>query len=289
MQPIRPRTVPQPLTYHSCGPRKLAKAFHHCLRRADEARDEARKSDASFQSIEYTQQNGTNKDRSTPAVAIDAEDAKADHRPEDDRDQLRQSISAAVSYPAPMPIDPATPSLQSPQEQQKQLSRNSSSSDTSAPTPALAQIHAPHLLLVDDNKINRQLLVMFMERCKFTYREAENGQEALDIYRAANETPPQPAEEDALGDSTSSSSDKRRAVFDFVLMDISMPIMDGMEATKRIREFEKEMGLRKTTVIALTGLASEKAREEAETVGIDVFLPKPVKFAELKGLLNAGR
>jgi len=62
--------------------------------------------------------------------------------------------------------------------------------------------------------------------------------------------------------------------------------MDGMEATRRIREFEKDQGLKKTTVIALTGLASEGAREEAETVGIDVFLPKPVKFKELRSLLE---
>lgn len=59
-----------------------------------------------------------------------------------------------------------------------------------------------------------------------------------------------------------------------------------MEATRRIREFEKDQGLKKTTVIALTGLASEGAREEAGTVGIDVFLPKPVKFKELRSLLE---
>lgn len=123
---------------------------------------------------------------------------------------------------------------------------------------------APHLLLVDDNRINLQLLVMFMKKHKFTYSEAQNGQEALDAY-------------------IKSCSSGRR--FDFVLMDISMPVMNGMEATRRIREFEQENGLSRATVIALTGLASASAQQEAESSGIDIYMPKPVKFHELRPLL----
>lgn len=121
----------------------------------------------------------------------------------------------------------------------------------------------PHVLLVDDNRINLQLLVMFMKKHKFTYAEAQNGQEALDAY-------------------IDSCSKKR---FDFVLMDISMPVMDGMEATRRIREHEQENGLTKATIIALTGLASATAQQEAESSGIDIYMPKPVKFQELRPLL----
>jgi len=121
----------------------------------------------------------------------------------------------------------------------------------------------PHVLLVDDNRINLQLLVMFMKKYKFSYAEAQNGQEALDAYIA--------------------SCSSRR--FDFVLMDISMPVMNGMEATRRIREYEQEKGLSKATIIALTGLASAAAQQEAESSGIDIYMPKPVKFQELKPLL----
>jgi CheY-like chemotaxis protein len=134
-------------------------------------------------------------------------------------------------------------------------------------TPASAL----HVLLVDDNKINRQLLVMFMKKNKLSFSEAENGLEALEAYRAS-----------CLPGPTSSEPSRR---FDFVLMDISMPVMDGMESTRRIREFEKENGLQRAQVIALTGLASAQAQLEAMSAGIDVFLPKPVKFAELKTLL----
>lgn len=66
-----------------------------------------------------------------------------------------------------------------------------------------------------------------------------------------------------------------------------MPVMDGMEATRRIREFERTNALDKANVIALTGLASSQAQHDAEAAGIDVFLPKPVRFAELKALLMA--
>lgn len=176
---------------------------------------------------------------------------------------LRESVSSALSYPAPTPIDPLTPSLLSPRSEELEPT-GSLNPNSSAPVPLPKTLH---LLLVDDNKINRQLLVMFMTKCKFTFEEAENGQEALDLYRA----------------SFTSANAQR---LDFVLMDISMPIMDGMEATRRIRAFEKEAGIKRTTIIALTGLASEKAREEAETSGIDVFLPKPVKFGELRKLLQ---
>jgi len=113
---------------------------------------------------------------------------------------------------------------------------------------------------------------MFMKKHKFSYAEAEDGQEALDAYKASCLPGPH------------SDAPSRR--FDVVLMDISMPVMDGMESTRRIREFEKENGLVRSNVIALTGLASAQAQVEAEASGIDVFMPKPVKFAELKKLLT---
>jgi CheY-like chemotaxis protein len=69
-------------------------------------------------------------------------------------------------------------------------------------------------------------------------------------------------------------------------MDISMPVMDGLEATRRIREFERENKLPQTNIIALTGLASADAQRDAESAGVDVFMPKPVRFAELKKLVN---
>jgi CheY-like chemotaxis protein len=171
-------------------------------------------------------------------------------------------MSAAVSFPSPPPLNPTTPFLEK-RFSEVQLDESGRGRSTSL-----------HCLIVDDNKINLQLLVMFMKKQKFSYVEAENGQEAVDRFKSACLPGPQ------------SAGPSRR--FDVVLMDISMPIMDGMEATRHIREFERENGLHPTNVIALTGLASAQAQEEALGAGIDVFLPKPVKFAQLHRFLMDG-
>jgi CheY-like chemotaxis protein len=64
-------------------------------------------------------------------------------------------------------------------------------------------------------------------------------------------------------------------------MDISMPVMDGMTATRKIREFECKHSLPRTPIYALTGLASATARNEALEAGVDQFLTKPISFPQL--------
>lgn len=243
-----------------CGPRKLAKVLSHSLRRAEEARLHRETNG------EPTEPNSKELEEAAPPAS--AENPLAPEMKREatvNPDDLGKTMSAAISYPSPPPINPATPSLQN----LKVGSEPGQAADLGR--------SALHVLLVDDNKINRQLLVMFMKKSSFSYAEAENGQEALDLYKSSC----------LPGPLTSPSNPDPTRRFDFVLMDISMPVMDGMEATKRIREFEKENGLQRTNVIALTGLASKDAQVEAESVGVDVFLPKPVRFAELKKLLAA--
>ena len=237
--------IPQP-----CGPRKLAKILNICLQRAEEAKNAAPND---HENPEPLPNEPTQKRIGTPEPKHpNALEPTSGHA-----EDLVKSMSAAISYPSPPPFDPSTPYLQ----------------PLVVPPPRQPSTTAPlHALLVDDNKINRQLLVMFMKKHKFSYAEAEDGQEALDAYKASCLPGPH------------SDAPSRR--FDVVLMDISMPVMDGMESTRRIREFEKENGLAKSNVIALTGLASAQAQQEAEASGIDVFMPKPVKFAELKKLLT---
>ena len=70
-------------------------------------------------------------------------------------------------------------------------------------------------------------------------------------------------------------------------MDLSMPVMDGLTSTRRIRAVEAERARKPAaTIIALTGLASAEAQDDALVAGINKFLVKPVKFGELKGLLR---
>ncbi|KAL4790914.1 hypothetical protein BDV19DRAFT_371503 [Aspergillus venezuelensis] len=144
------------------------------------------------------------------------------------------------------------------------------SSERSDPDGAITEISAtveatrivPSVLLVDDNNVNLQLLVAVMKKAKFPYLTATNGLEALNTYK------------------------KRAREIAVILMDISMPVMDGLESTREIRAFEKESQQREpnfknATVIALSGLGSAPVRQEAFNSGIDLFLSKPVRFQEL--------
>lgn len=267
--------IPQP-----CGPRKMAKVLSHCLRRMEEQLHRTIP-ETSFWSSE-TSDRGVIPIASSAVKPCLPRSESEDIRTSQYLSEIASDVppSTAVAFPS------AQPDLQSEQvarfadiraeqlieqkrqqvlqQQQQQQQPPIAISPVSPKTTAPSKDLVPHVLLVDDNRINLQLLVMFMKKHKFTYAEAQNGQEALDAYIDSHNT-----------------SNR----FDFVLMDISMPVMDGMEATRRIREFEAENGLTKATVIALTGLASVAAQQEAESSGVDIYMPKPVKFQELRPLL----
>jgi CheY-like chemotaxis protein len=67
---------------------------------------------------------------------------------------------------------------------------------------------------------------------------------------------------------------------------MSMPVMDGMSATRAIRQYEQEYNISRCCIIALTGLASASAKLEAWNSGIDHFMTKPVNFKALETLLK---
>lgn len=75
--------------------------------------------------------------------------------------------------------------------------------------------------------------------------------------------------------------------YDIIIMDISMPIMDGMEATRKIRILEKaRQGKRPAMIIALTGLGSANSQKDAFESGVDMFLTKPVRLKDLRKILE---
>ncbi|KAK5081215.1 hypothetical protein LTR05_008009 [Lithohypha guttulata] len=129
------------------------------------------------------------------------------------------------------------------------------------------------ILLVDDNSINLRILLTAISRLKYEAHgiqvlTAVNGLEALNAYKTA----------------TNAGTCVR-----VVLMDISMPVMDGITATKEIRLFEQARGMpenRKSVVIAVTGLASAEAQHEIENSGFDDYLPKPVHLKVLREALG---
>ncbi|KAK0702140.1 hypothetical protein B0H67DRAFT_457048, partial [Lasiosphaeris hirsuta] len=123
-----------------------------------------------------------------------------------------------------------------------------------------------NLLLVDDNPINIKLLATVVRKLGHTYATACNGLEAVQTFKASLE---------------------QSSPFDTVFMDISMPVMDGFEATREIRRLEIEAGvMRRCKIAALTGLSSEESRKEALASGSDLFLTKPVKLNTVKRMLS---
>jgi signal transduction histidine kinase/CheY-like chemotaxis protein len=114
------------------------------------------------------------------------------------------------------------------------------------------------ILLAEDNRINQKVLVPMLGRLGFDVEIAENGRDAVEM----------------LG--------KRR--FDLVLMDCQMPVMDGNEATRIIRQ--RENGAGRTPIIALTASALPEDRGKSLDAGMDDYLTKPIHRAELTKVLG---
>lgn len=138
---------------------------------------------------------------------------------------------------------------------------------TSLPTIQEPDCSGPRFLLVDDNPINVRILMSYIKKLGHRFVCATNGLEAFEAFERSA----------GLGGEE----------FQFVLMDISMPVMDGFESTRRIRALEADRGLPRCNVFALTGLASSSAQQEAFASGIDLFLTKPVRLKELSKILES--
>lgn len=110
------------------------------------------------------------------------------------------------------------------------------------------------LLLVDDNKMNLKVAIGLLAPLQMQIDTAENGKQALEMLEAK--------------------------AYDLVFMDHMMPIMDGVEATRRIREKEEATGAHQT-IIALTADAMSGAKEEFMAAGMDDFVAKPIEIKDI--------
>jgi len=116
----------------------------------------------------------------------------------------------------------------------------------------------PKILLVEDNEMNRDMLSRRLLRNNFEVVIAVNGREGVDM--AKSEKP------------------------DIILMDMSLPVMDGWEATRTIKADDATKSI---PVIALTAHAMESDREQALQAGCDDFDTKPIELPRLLGKINA--
>ena len=110
----------------------------------------------------------------------------------------------------------------------------------------------PTILLVEDNELNRDMLSRRLERKGYTVLMAVNGQQGVDMALA---NPP-----------------------DLILMDMSLPIMDGWEATRRIKADERT---RHIPIIALTAHAMDGDEQKAREAGCDDYDVKPIELPRL--------
>ena len=119
--------------------------------------------------------------------------------------------------------------------------------------PKPNKINRPcNVLLVEDDKVNKLVTTRILENRGYTVDTADNGLEVLEMFRKNS--------------------------YDIILMDIQMPVMDGIEATKRIRENEKNKHI---PIIAITAYALKGDREKFLSQGLDDYVSKPIKIEEL--------
>lgn len=112
-----------------------------------------------------------------------------------------------------------------------------------------------HILLVEDNPDNRMLIKAYLKKTPYSLDEAENGSIAVELFKQNN--------------------------YDMVFMDVQMPVMDGHEATRLIREWEKTHDKNRTKIISLTAHAIREEIDKCMAAGCDSHLSKPIKKATL--------
>ena len=124
------------------------------------------------------------------------------------------------------------------------------------------------VLVVEDNKLNQRVIVKILEKMGCEVQLAENGKEGLSALKLTS-----PPEE--------------RPYFDIVLMDIQMPVLDGLRATAMIRAQEGDG--RRVPIIAITAHAMKGDREKFLEEGMDGYLSKPVRREDLRDVLKQYR
>jgi PAS domain S-box-containing protein len=117
------------------------------------------------------------------------------------------------------------------------------------------------VLVVDDNEINRLVIHTLLLRKGLDLVSAVNGQQAVDFIKSGEHT-------------------------DLILMDCQMPVLDGYEATKQIRQWESENNRSPIPIVALTAAAFDHDRHHCTSSGMTDYLSKPISITELREVLT---
>jgi signal transduction histidine kinase/CheY-like chemotaxis protein len=120
---------------------------------------------------------------------------------------------------------------------------------------------AGRVLVVEDDAANRKVVKMMLAHFGVQPTTADNGQEALEVFGAGGP-------------------------FDLVFMDLQMPVMDGLEAVRRLRQGEVAQGAARVPIVAITGNAYDDDRQRCLEAGMDDFIAKPIDMAALAAVLK---
>ncbi|KAL0478910.1 hypothetical protein AKO1_007814 [Acrasis kona] len=116
------------------------------------------------------------------------------------------------------------------------------------------------VLVVEDNKINQRVVVRMLEKCACECKVADNGLQGLNIYKEGS--------------------------FDLVVMDVSMPLMDGYTSSREIRKWEALQKKEKVYIVGLSGNVRDEHREAGLDSGMDDFMSKPIGQKEIDALVT---
>lgn len=118
-----------------------------------------------------------------------------------------------------------------------------------------------NILLVEDNLLNQRIVTFSLKKYNHEVTIANNGVEAIEKFKENK--------------------------YDVILMDIMMPIMDGLEATVKIREIENMNNIpSRTPIIALTANTMDNDRDKCISYGMDEFMAKPFDIEKLKSIFS---
>ncbi|ODQ49600.1 CheY-like protein [Saitoella complicata NRRL Y-17804] len=121
------------------------------------------------------------------------------------------------------------------------------------------------VLIAEDNAINQKIMAKYMTQLELEYTIVDNGLKAVEAY---------------------TTLDANVKPFDFVIMDMEMPVLDGRQATVAIREWEKKNARKRVPIVALSGNARKEQVEHAFGCGVDDYLTKPCKLDGLRSMVQ---
>ncbi len=120
----------------------------------------------------------------------------------------------------------------------------------------LEKIEKVNVLIAEDEPVNQRVITKFLERANYNVDIAENGFEAVAMFKAKD--------------------------YDICLMDIQMPVMDGLEASKQIKDYQKKIGRKKIVpIVAVTAKALVGDRERILASGLDEYISKPYDYEQV--------